>query len=110
MNKGKVELSAYRKTKDASVFDYLVEHNNGSTSVDQLLTISSIDGLFDPKWVAKLALDEFPPQETPQKAAIKMAEWLERLAAAMRSGEYQSLPRAEFKELDERVQTLEQTA
>jgi len=101
MNKGKVELHKYTKGKDAQVFEYMIEQNNGSTSVDQLLTISSVDGLFNPKWVAKLALDDFPPQETPKNAALKMADWLERLAAAIRAGEYQSLPRAEFKDLDE---------
>ena len=101
MNKGKVELTKYTKGKDAQVFEYSIEHNNGSTSVEQLLTISSVDGLIHSDWVAEIVFDDFPPQKTPEDAALKMADWLERLAAAMRAGEYQSLPRAEFKDLDE---------
>lgn len=100
MNKGKVELTSFSKVKDAQYFEYLVEQNNGTTTVEQLLTISSVDGLFDHKWVAQIKLDDFPPQETPGGAANKLAEWLDRLAAAIRAGEYLSLPRVEFKELD----------
>lgn len=101
MNLGKVELVKYTKGDDDQVFEYMIAQNNGSTSVERLLTISSVGGLYDPKWVANLVLDDFPPQETPKNAALKMADWLERLAAAMRAGEYQHLPSAEFKELDE---------
>ena len=101
MNKGKVEIVKFSKSKDTQVFEYAVEHNNGSTSVEQVLTISSVDGLRDQTWKAEIKLDDFPPQKTPAEAANKLADWLERLAAAMRKGEYIDLQRAEFKDLDE---------
>ena len=99
MNKGKVELIKYNKDKDSQFFEYLVEQNNGNTRVEQSLIISSIDGLFDPKWIAEIKLDDFPPQKSPEEAAKKFADWLERLAGAIRTGKYQSFPRAEFKEV-----------
>jgi len=100
MNKGKVELIRYTNDKDAKVFEYSVVHNNGSTCVEQQLTIRSTGGQADSAWIAELALDDFPEQETPEDAALKMASWLERLAASIRSGEYQPLQNAVFKNLD----------
>lgn len=101
MNKGKVELTSFKKTNDAFVFEYSVEQNNGKTSVEQSLTIRSSDGLFQPDWIAEITLDDFPPQKAPHEAAIKLADWMERLAAAIRSGDYMPLQHAEFKDLGE---------
>ncbi len=98
MNKGKVELTRFTKA-DAYAFEYSVEQNNGKTSVEQTLTIRSSDGLFEPQWIAEITLNDFPPQQTPSDAADKLADWMERLAAAIRSGEYMPLQRAEFKDL-----------
>jgi len=100
MNKGKVELKEFTNSKDSQAFWYSVEHNNGATSVEQSLKISSIDGVFNPTWVASLALDDFPPQDTPLEAAHKMADWLERLASAIRVGDYLTVQRAEFKDIE----------
>lgn len=99
MNEGKVELKEFSKGKDIQTFLYSIEHNNGETSVEQSLKISSVDGLFNPTWVANLALDDFPPQDTPLEAAHKMADWLERLAAAIRIGDYLTVQRSEFKDI-----------
>lgn len=101
MNKGKVELVRFESTKDNAFYEYTVEHNNGSTSVKQVLTINSVDGLFRSKWEAVIELDDFPPQETPEAAAHKLADWLERLASAIRIGEYSNTTKANFKDLDE---------
>ena len=101
MNKGKVELIKYNKVKEAQFFEYSVEQNNGSTSVEQSLIISSVEGLLDPNWIAEIKLDEFPPQNTPEAAAHKLADWLERLSDTIRSGEYQSFPKAAFKDLSD---------
>ena len=101
MNQGKVELIKYTNDKDAKVFEYSVVHHNGSTYVEQLLTIRGPGGQAHPAWVAELALDDFPEQATPEDAALKMADWLERLAASIRKGEYQSLTDATFKDLDD---------
>lgn len=100
MNKGKVELVKFDKSDDYSEFIYSIEQNNGKTSVEQKLTISSVNGLFKPKWTAHLELKDFPPQDTPESASLKMADWLERLAATMRKGSYLDLPHTEFRDLD----------
>lgn len=100
MNKGKVELKTFSKNENDYTFTYTVEHNNGKTSVEQALIIRSIDGLFEPAWVAEIELDGFPPQKTPADAAQKMADWFERLAAAIRAGEYMPLQRSTFKDLN----------
>ena len=107
MNKGKVELIRYIKEKDNQTFEYLVEQNNGKTSVEQKMKISSIDGLFDPRWVASIELEDFPAQETTTNAANKLADWLERLAGAIRTGDYMNIERPEFKDIDKTYQNPE---
>jgi hypothetical protein len=101
MNKGKIELNKFERGTgtDRHVFEYLAEHNNGKTSVEQTLTITSADGLFEPTWIATVALDDFPPQKTPEDAANKLADWLERLASAIKTGEYQPFVNIQFKDI-----------
>ena len=101
MNKGRVELTKYIKDKDGQAFEYMVEQNNGKTSVEQRMTIFSVDGLFDPRWCAQIETDDFPAQETPTNAANKLADWLERLASAIRAGDYIDIERAEFKDIED---------
>lgn len=101
-HKGKVELKCFSKQADTCEFVYSVEHNNGNTSVEQEMTIKSQDGLFEPVWSASIEMSDFPTQDTPEKAAHKLAEWMERLAAAIRVGEIQPFARAEFKEITSR--------
>jgi hypothetical protein len=99
-HKVKVQLQKFEFGKDDSsphVFKYLLEHHNGKTSVEQVLTISSMSRLFDIKWTASIALDDFIPQSSPEAAALKMADWLERLALAIRAGEYLELPIDTYK-------------
>lgn len=100
MNQGKVELTRFDNDGETCVFKYKVEHNNGNTNLEQSLTIKSEFGSFNPKWVAELELEGFVPQETPADAAMKLAEWLERMAAAIKSGEYINVEVAEYKDLD----------
>jgi len=100
-NKGKVSLEKFVRGQNGSphVFEYSVEHNNGSTSVEQTLTISASADTFRQGWAATIALDDFPLQDSPHKAADKLADWLERLAAAIRCGEYLDLKKSEFKDI-----------
>ena len=104
MNRGKVELTSFTKANGAYTFEYLVEQDNGVTTVHQVLTIRGIDGLSN--WIADIKLEGFQPQKTPADAAIKMADWLSRLAAAIRIGDYMELQRAEFKDLDDCADAL----
>jgi hypothetical protein len=100
MNQGKVELNHYSKDKTSQIFQYSVENNNGKTTIDQHMCILSTAGLFDPKWIAQINLDDFPPQETPEAAAHKLADWLERLAASIRIGVYPDFKEQEFTDLN----------
>lgn len=99
MNKGKVLLKSYKNEKDVVEYKYSVEQNNGSTSVEQDLVITGKKELFEQKWSAELSLSDFPEQNTPENAALKMAEWLERLAKAIRNGKYIDIEEAEFTDL-----------
>jgi hypothetical protein len=101
MNRGKIELNKFVRsdTTDPHIFEYSVEHNNGKTSVEQTLTIRSTAGLYQPAWIASVALDDFPPQHTPAEAAEKLADWLERLAGAIRTGDYQPFTTGSFKDI-----------
>ncbi len=101
MNKGKIELNSFSNENGVQTYEYSVEQNDGSTSVEQLLTISNVKGLFKPSWVAKIQLDDFPQMESPNDAANKLADWLERLSSAIRVGDYQSIPVAEFKDISD---------
>ena len=91
INKAKVTLMSFvhaTETGSRHEFSYSVEHNNGTTSLEQTLVIQGLDHLFSPRWVASIKFDEFPPQQSPELAALKLAEWMERLAAAIRSGKF----------------------
>jgi hypothetical protein len=96
---GKVELVEFKKDNNGDMaFVYSVEHNNGDTSVEQKMTISSVEQLIKPEWVATIELNDMRSQHLPKDAALKLADWLERLAKAIRVGEYQDYPVAEFKD------------
>lgn len=98
-SKGKVELIQFKKTEDEASYKYNVEHNNGSTSVDQIMTISSTDLGMIYGWKASIAMDEFPNMGSPELAAEKLADWMLRLSQAIRSGDYVNYQRSEFKDL-----------
>lgn len=110
MNKGRALLTNYTfNPKEGTVYaEFDIEQNNGKTSVEQkmILECENIDALstqFNGQmWKAEILLDDFPPQKTPQAAAEKLADWLERLADGIRAGEY-SLPThsIEFKDMND---------
>lgn len=81
---------------------YHIEHNNGKTSLEQKMQITGETGFMEDSWIATIALDDFPPQKTPENAALKLADWCERLAKGIRSGDY-SLPalNSEFTDLEQ---------
>lgn len=94
MNKGRSILTYYTFNDSSVCAEYSVEQNNGTTSVEQKMTLTcdNVDILstnFNGQlWNAEIAFDDFPPQKTPEAAAHKLADWLERLAAAIRCGDY----------------------
>lgn len=74
-----VKLRTLNCSGDVKIITYDVFHNNGTSTVDQKLTIENING----KWTAKIALEKFPPQETAKDAAHKLGDWLVRLGQAI---------------------------
>lgn len=104
MNKGLSLLTYYSLNPEDSVVvaEYTIEQNNGQTSVEQKMTLEGQVGFIIENWTATIALDDFPPQKTPKAAAHKLADWLERLAAGIRAGEY-TLPShsIEYKDMDD---------
>ena len=103
MNKVKVQLVKYLSDTENSnqVFIYNVEHNNGVTSVDQNMTLSSNDLGMQPTWNASICLDKFPDQKTPEDAALKLADWLERLSIGIRNGDYLPPVRSKYKDVED---------
>lgn len=103
-NVGRAVLINYSNViEDGSILvEYSVEHNNGSTSVEQKMMLESFNSYGSkPQWKARIAFDSFPIQDTAYDAAHKLADWMDRLADAIRCGNYE-LPNmgTEFKEID----------
>ena len=63
--------------------EFQVMHSNGVTTLEQKLYIEKQFG----KWTASIAFDDFPEQESGEDAALKLAEWMDRLAKAIRVGD-----------------------
>lgn len=85
-SRAKVQLIDYEHTDLLSTFTYNVTYSTTTTTLEQFLTIKK--GVFDENWCATITLDDFPYQKSPQEAAYKLAEWLEQLAKAIKSGSY----------------------
>lgn len=67
-----------------SEVEYFVAHTDRSTTIDQSLLLShGPEG-----WVASMAMDDFPPQHSAQEAAIKLATWMEKMAEAIKGGDF----------------------
>lgn len=102
-NKGKVSLERFERGKDGNphIYVYKVEQNNGTTSVDQQLIIKASGSSIKAGWSASIVFDDFPAQSSGKDAALKLADWMERLAAAIRCGEYPELHSDEFKDIED---------
>ena len=74
-----IELRQLNASGSVMILEYCVAHNNGSSTVDQKLTIEKIGE----KWVAKIDMDEFPPQDTAKRAAHKLGDWMVRLGQSI---------------------------
>lgn len=66
---------------------YNVSHNDLKVTVEQDLILRR-----DPEgWAAEMPMDGFPKQVSAKDAALKLAEWMEKMAEAIRSGEYENI-------------------
>lgn len=79
MKNKNVQLKTLHCDGSVKILEYCVAHNNGSSTVDQKLTIEMLNG----KWVARIAMDEFPAQDTAKAAAHKLGDWLVRLGQSI---------------------------
>lgn len=68
--------------------EYLIGHNDGKVTVDNQVNIFCDDGV---NWKSELVLDETPKCDTPNDAAIKLAEWLEKAAKCLRSHNFNEI-------------------
>lgn len=66
---------------------FVIGHNNGTTTVEQeLLLINDGSG-----WMAQMIMDDFPRQKTITAAAWKLADWMERLAIAIKDNTFDQI-------------------
>lgn len=78
--KSQVKLKSATINGGATILKFNVAHNNGVTTVEQDMTLTSIDGT----WAAKIELEEFPDQLTAKDAAHKLGDWLVRLGTSIK--------------------------
>lgn len=77
-----VELVSYTKERSSGTSEarYYVKHSNQVTVLEQGLAISrDAYGKYD----ACIVISDFPPQESPEEAALKLADWLKRLGESI---------------------------
>jgi len=75
MSKGRMKLKAYSDNK--FVFN-VTSSLDSKTLLDQDMTLEMVNG----KWLASIAFDDFPSQDTPSAAVSKLSEWLITLSNA----------------------------
>ncbi len=78
-----VELISYVKERSTgnSEARYYVKHSNQQTVLEQGMVINR-DGFGNHQ--ASIIITDFPGQKTPEEAALKLADWLKRLASPLR--------------------------
>lgn len=77
-----VDLISYTKERDRGTSEarYYVKHSNQVTVLEQALVISrDAYGKYD----ASIVITDFPSQESPEAAALKLADWLKRLGESI---------------------------
>ena len=66
---------------------FLIAHDDGTVTLDQDLILTKT-----PKgWTAEMLMENFPPQKTVTASAWKLAEWMEKMAVAIKASEYDSI-------------------
>lgn len=77
-----VELVSYVKERSTGKSEarYYVKHSNQQTALEQGMTINrDVYGNYD----ACVVITDFPPQKSPEEAALKLADWLKRLGESI---------------------------
>lgn len=86
VNRGN-ELDQLMKKRGDVKAVYIIKHDNGTTTLEQELHLHrSYHG-----WKAEIKMDDMTHSKTVTAAAWKTADWLERLAKAIKSGTYDQI-------------------
>ncbi|MCI4187166.1 hypothetical protein MRO89_14525 [Dickeya dianthicola] len=72
-------LTRFESSVDAAVICLTLRHNNGSTMLEQHVTLSKAS---DGCWQPTIVLENFPGAETPAGALFQLSDWLLRLGLA----------------------------
>lgn len=77
-----VELVSYVKERSTGTSEarYYVKHSNQKTVLEQSMAINR-DGYGN--YDASIVITDFPPQKSPEEAALKLADWLKRLGESI---------------------------
>ena len=66
---------------------FTVGSDNQKSTLDQDLTLTQTEK----GWTAEMPMLDFPPQKTSTAAAWKLAEWMERMAQAIKDREFDQI-------------------
>ncbi|CAM6571772.1 Phage tail protein [Leclercia adecarboxylata] len=77
-----VELVSYVKERSTGTSEarYYVKHSDQKTVLEQSMAINR-DGYGN--YDASILITDFPPQKSPEEAALKLADWLKRLGESI---------------------------
>lgn len=76
-----IDTSKDDKLKDRAVVVHELLDSRDGTNLRQDLVLKM--SRFSGKWTAEVNFEGFDPKETPQEAALKLAEWLQRMSDAI---------------------------
>jgi hypothetical protein len=66
---------------------FTVGHDNSTRTVTQDLILTNSDS----GWSAQMPMQDFPKQKTTTAAAWKLAEWMEKMALAIKDNTFDSI-------------------
>lgn len=72
-------LVRFESPGDTAVICLTLRHNNGSTVLEQHITLSNVG---DGRWQPTIVLEDFSGAETPAGALYQLSDWLLRLGLA----------------------------
>lgn len=75
MSSGYMKLKSYSDNKFVFNVCHMID---AKTSLDQDMVLEFVNG----RWIASIAFDDFPPQDTPSLAVGKLSKWLATLSKA----------------------------
>ena len=87
----------YRDIRGKVEARYAVVFDNSETTLEQELVLTH-DG---DGWVASMNMDDFPAQRTVTASAWKLAEWMEKMAKAIKDNTFDGINLNSFSGFDD---------